>query len=298
MAGFRDALRRLFGRSSDPTATRPTNPADDETLNAIEAEVRALVEDGRDDRAKRRLKKAFDRYPVDPAVAALAGDLLFEMGAFGDAVVAFGAAVRLDEADAYSAALLAGCHLEEGDVDDAREALAEAFARDPGNPDGQWWRGVLHDLDGADEKALHCYRRAAKAAPRDYFVPCRQTRRRFQQMSAKAWRALEREFEGFGEALAARNVTVRIQDVPTAEQIADGYNPLWLGVFEGHMGPEISLEDPWSALPAHVILFQRNLERDCRDRAELVAQIRITLLHEAAHAHGREEDWMEDRGLQ
>lgn len=293
MGSIGDAFRRLFRGRGERTQAKASETA----LDALEEEVQQLFEQGRDARAARRLKKAFDRYPTDPAVAGLAGELLYDMGAYGDAAVAFDAALRLDPEDAYSPALLAACRLEEADVEGAREAVAESLRRDPDSPDGLYWRGVLHDLDDEDEKSMRCYRRAAAGAPEDYFVPCRQTRRRFQRMAEKAWHALERQYDGFGEALAARNVTVQVQEVPTPDQIADGYNPLWLGVFQGHMGPEVTLEDPWSALPSHVILFQRNLERECRNKAELQEQVRITLLHEAAHAHGREEDWMEDRGL-
>ena len=89
-----------------------------------------------------------------------------------------------------------------------------------------------------------------------------------------------------------------IEDVPDLDRVRAGEtNPLWLGMFEGNMGPAVSLDDPWSALPSRVVLYQRNIERECRDRAELYEQIHTTLLHEIAHAHGREEDWMDERGL-
>jgi predicted Zn-dependent protease with MMP-like domain len=294
MGGLGDRLRRLFGGRGERTAER----APEAVLQALDDEVRALVEAERAAKAARRLTKARAAYPSDPAVAALAGDVFFDLGAFAEAAGAFEAALRLDPEDAYSAAFLAGCRLELGDVDGAREAVAEARRRDRESPDAAWWEAVLHDLDGKDEAGWRDYRRAVDGAPDDYVLPQRVPRKRFQRLAEKAYHELERDYPGFQEALQSRNVTLRIQDVPTPEQIADGYNPLWLGVFQGHMGPEVSLEDPWSALPSHVILFQRNIERECADPAELYEQVKITLLHEVAHAHGREEDWMEERGLQ
>jgi predicted Zn-dependent protease with MMP-like domain len=56
--------------------------------------------------------------------------------------------------------------------------------------------------------------------------------------------------------------------------------------------------DPWSHFPSSIVLYQRNLERAARTRAELVEEVRITLVHEVGHFLGLSEDELYQRGLE
>jgi predicted Zn-dependent protease with MMP-like domain len=49
-------------------------------------------------------------------------------------------------------------------------------------------------------------------------------------------------------------------------------------------------------MPARIILFKKNIERYCRDRDEMIEQIRITLLHEIGHHFGFDEEDLEELG--
>ena len=51
-------------------------------------------------------------------------------------------------------------------------------------------------------------------------------------------------------------------------------------------------------LPAKISIYQRPLEEDFPDAAELEAQIRITVLHELAHYFGFEEDRIAELGYE
>lgn len=294
MSGVFGWLKRALGgsaRASEETA-RP------ELLDTVEDEVRALLDKGKEAAALRRLERLRRDYPRDPEVLATTGDYLYDAGRFEQAAAAFDAAARLAPDAPYPPAMLAAARLELSDVEGATTAVEDALRRDPDSPDALYWRGVLFDLEGRGANALRCYERAEDGAPDDYHVPCRVSRKRFTQLAERAFRTLAEDYDGFAEALEARNLDIRVQDVPTNEQIAaNDANPLWLGVFMGHMGPERTLEDPWAGMPAYIVLFQRNIERECRSERELYEQIHTTLLHEVAHAHGREEDWMDERGL-
>jgi predicted Zn-dependent protease with MMP-like domain len=67
-----------------------------------------------------------------------------------------------------------------------------------------------------------------------------------------------------------------------------------------YVGPSLAEWNATDALPETTViyLFQRPLEDSCDSRAELAAQIRITLLHELGHALGFDEEGLERIGLE
>ena len=91
------------------------------------------------------------------------------------------------------------------------------------------------------------------------------------------------------------NVPVLVDERPTAEQVRDGSDPRLLGIFSGMPMPYESVLGPSSG--GVIQLYRRNLERIAEDRDDLVAQIRITVLHETAHYFGADEDDLERLGL-
>jgi predicted Zn-dependent protease with MMP-like domain len=68
-----------------------------------------------------------------------------------------------------------------------------------------------------------------------------------------------------------------------------------LGLFVGSSRLERSNEG--AELPAAIHLFQRNLERACADREDLVNEVRITLFHEIGHMLGFDEEGVDRMGL-
>jgi predicted Zn-dependent protease with MMP-like domain len=50
-------------------------------------------------------------------------------------------------------------------------------------------------------------------------------------------------------------------------------------------------------LPTAIYIFQRNLERACRSREELISEIGTTLYHELGHYLGLDEDDLYDLGV-
>ncbi len=102
--------------------------------------------------------------------------------------------------------------------------------------------------------------------------------------------------ETFGPYL--ENVVIEVQLRPDEgvlrrAEIGDGRS--LLGIYIGRPLTEKSVEAA-AAMPDRIILFQRNLERACRTRRQLVAEIRKTVYHEIGHHFGLDEDDLEALG--
>ena len=117
---------------------------------------------------------------------------------------------------------------------------------------------------------------------------------RFEVLVVEAAERLPEPFRAVLEVVA-----VVLDPVPRTE-LASGREaetpPDLLGLFVGASALERSIEGlPES--PAVIYLFQRNLERSCRDEDELAEQVAVTLYHELGHALGFDEDGVDRLGL-
>ncbi len=117
------------------------------------------------------------------------------------------------------------------------------------------------------------------------------TRAQFEDVVAEALDTLPREFRRRME-----NVIVEVRDRPTQKQLKHAEIPagdLLLGLYEG-----VPLTDRPEGIeptfPDRVFLFQDCLEEVCETRAELIEEIRETVIHEIGHYFGLDHDDMED----
>ena len=86
-----------------------------------------------------------------------------------------------------------------------------------------------------------------------------------------------------------------IDDLPSEDIVADGWDPRILGLFQGTPLPE----DVTGGTPSvtTILLFKKNLERSCTDKEHLAEEVRVTVLHETAHYFGLDDDDLEKIGL-
>lgn len=68
-----------------------------------------------------------------------------------------------------------------------------------------------------------------------------------------------------------------------------------LGVYEGFSLTERGMYG-YGEEPDRIILFRENLLAHCKDEAELVQEIRVTLIHEIAHFYGISEARIHELG--
>jgi predicted Zn-dependent protease with MMP-like domain len=116
------------------------------------------------------------------------------------------------------------------------------------------------------------------------------TRAQFEALVRDALSAIPRDFrERF------QNLEVVVEDQPTAELIADmGLEPdeTLFGLYQGTP----LTERGWSYgndLPDRIVIYQRSLEDAFDDEEELFEEVCLTLIHEAGHYFGLDEEAIE-----
>lgn len=122
-----------------------------------------------------------------------------------------------------------------------------------------------------------------------------------------AWRFSDDEFVEIAEAAMAElpeqiialleNVPILVDDAPSEDIVAEGYDARLLGLFSGIPLPHKSHVTEQQPVVDAIHLYQRNLERECQGADELADEIRTTVLHETAHFFGLEDEDLEDIGL-
>lgn len=182
------------------------------------------------------------------------------------------------------------------EFDQSQVVLLTALRLDPHHPEALYHRACLrerrHDYDGAARD----YQAAALVDPEAYPRPSELDDDTIEQVADEVLSLLHPSLQRYLE-----DVHIYIDEVPAVELLQQFDPPARpcevLGCFTGHSLAERTSDDPWSSLPATIVLFRRNLARLAHDRELLLEELRITLLHEIGHFLGLDEEDLERRGL-
>jgi predicted Zn-dependent protease with MMP-like domain len=92
-----------------------------------------------------------------------------------------------------------------------------------------------------------------------------------------------------------QNVAILVEDFPPNQLSPQRgqQRRLLLGIFHGVPTTKKSVFD-LSVGPAHIVLYQKNIEAICASEAEVRHQIRQTLIHELGHYFGMTEAQLRD----
>src|SRR5215469_3028330 len=92
-----------------------------------------------------------------------------------------------------------------------------------------------------------------------------------------------------------QNVAILVEDFPPNQSPpqAGQQRRLLLGIFHGVPATKKSVFDVPMG-PAHIVLYQKNIEAACSNEAEVRHQIRQTLMHELGHFFGMTEEELRD----
>jgi predicted Zn-dependent protease with MMP-like domain len=92
-----------------------------------------------------------------------------------------------------------------------------------------------------------------------------------------------------------KNVAILVEDFPPnrSSPQPEQQRRLLLGIFHGVPATKKSVFDLPTG-PAHIVLYQKNIEAVCSSEAEVRHQIRQTLIHELGHYFGMTEEQLKD----
>ncbi|HEX4685557.1 MAG TPA: metallopeptidase family protein [Nocardioides sp.] len=113
----------------------------------------------------------------------------------------------------------------------------------------------------------------------------------FMELDRESFEALvERALDEIPEAIAGLvdNVVVLVEDDPPPD------DPDLLGLYDGVSLTERGIDH--TGLPDRITIFRRPLLDMCVDEDELVAEVRITVVHEIAHHFGIDDARLHDLG--
>jgi predicted Zn-dependent protease with MMP-like domain len=106
---------------------------------------------------------------------------------------------------------------------------------------------------------------------------------RFEELVSEA-------LDGIPEDLAAKmdNVVVVVRD--------RGPDPHLLGLYEGIPLTERADYGIGAVLPDRITIFREAIMRMCRSDADVVRQVRVTVVHEVGHHFGIDDDRLRELG--
>ena len=115
-------------------------------------------------------------------------------------------------------------------------------------------------------------------------------REEFVKVAEDALDSLPEEFRS-----RIQNVAILVEDLPPNQlrPKPGQQRRLLLGIFHGVPATKKSFFDVPMG-PAHIVLYQKNIEAVCSSETEVRHQIRQTLIHELGHYFGMTEEQLRD----
>ena len=124
-------------------------------------------------------------------------------------------------------------------------------------------------------------------------MPHHVSKARFAELVEKAAAALPPQF-----AEALQEVPIEIRERPSRQMLGSlglEDDELLLGLYHGRPRTERSVEDS-GRMPDVIYVFQEDVELVSESEADLVEQVRTTVLHELGHHFGMSEEDLDSLG--
>lgn len=190
---------------------------------------------------------------------------------------------------------LASAHYENLEMNEAEHHFRKILETEPTAPPPHYGLAQVLEFTGRFDEAEEHYEIAYEREPEAYPLPTRMKPEAFSGVVAQALDLLPEVLQPH-----ARRVPVVVEPLPSLETLTgpDNSNPITPGVLGLFVGPNLrEAEASGQSVPSTIFLYQRNLERLCQTREQLIYEIRLTLYHEFGHYLGLSEEELEERGL-
>jgi predicted Zn-dependent protease with MMP-like domain/Flp pilus assembly protein TadD len=183
-------------------------------------------------------------------------------------------------------------HLDLGLLEPAEEHFLAAAELDPDQADAHYGLGLLYEMGDETESMVASWLKVRELDLEEPPADCTVGKEEFVAIAERAVAELPQAITD-----RIKNVPILAEDYPDAELIKEGFDPRMLGFFTGVPYPEQSnVGGPTGHLEC-VLLYQRNIERNCTSQEEVADEIKTTVLHETAHFFGLSDEDLEAIGL-
>jgi predicted Zn-dependent protease with MMP-like domain len=263
------------------------SPHDDEAVEALLDRAEEALDRGEIEQALDMLEDPAQGPDAHPEVRAMYGLALYYGGEYEEAHDWLVEAVNDDPDDVEARGALGVCHFFRLEVVTAEKELRRALLSERDWAEAHYWLGRVLEFRGRYPEAQLEFQRAAQLDPDQYKVPVRLSDDELDGLLHEAMDALPPSIRK-----ALDEVAILVDEYPTEEMLQDGDPPFPPDLLGLSVGPNVADRMSPSIAPAAstIHLFRRNIEHYGGERADVVDELRVTLLHEIGHALGMDED--------
>jgi predicted Zn-dependent protease with MMP-like domain len=266
----------------------------DEMLDRIDQAWDAL-EKGDLETASSEAEEMMEETEGHPEVRFLLGAALLETGYPAEALEHLESAEGRVDSPNVHIYYLASAMMELCRFDEAEGLFRQVLEMEEDKSPVQCGLAQVLEHLGRYTEAEVFYEEAHRTDPEGCPLPTRMRREAFERVVREAADSLPEEL-----IVHLKDVPILVQDLPERAVLTDTHGdtitPAILGLFVGRSLREQSVFN-LPDLPPTIFIYQRNLERVCQTREELIQEIFQTLYHELGHYLGLEEEDLEARGL-
>jgi predicted Zn-dependent protease with MMP-like domain len=270
-------------------------PLSDAVLDRIDQAWDAL-EKGDLETASAEAEELMEETEAHPEVRFLMGAALLETGYPAEALDHLESSEGQVDSPNVHIYYLASAMLEMARFDESEGLFRQVLEMEEDKSPVQYGLAQVLEHLGRYAEAEVFYEEAHRTDADGCPLPTRMQRAAFEKVVCEAADSLPDEL-----IVHMKDVPILVQDLPERAVLTDTagetITPSVLGLFVGRSLREQSVFNA-PDLPPTIFIYQRNLERICQTREELIHEIFTTLYHELGHYLGYEEEDLEERGLE
>ena len=267
----------------------------EDALEELLGEAESALDRGDFEAALDLLDEAAHDEDGHPEARALYGLTLYYKGAYDDAFEYLEEALAEDPEDVEARGALGVCHFFRLEVVTAEKELRRALLSEPDWAEAHYWLGRVLEWRGRMPEAELEFESANRLDPDDYPSPHRLADEDLDRVMKDAIATLPPRIRK-----AIDEVAILVEEYPDEHLLKEAdppFPPDLLGLFTGTSLAERSTLSSGAA-PNTIHVFKRNIELYGGNREEVVAELRVTLLHEIGHYLGLDEEELEALGLE